>query len=57
MKKDKKTEAAEKKYRTLIEGRNKLNDEANALKEERNTLNTKKSEMIKEIDEFKVQRN
>ena len=49
--------SAEKKYQTLIEERNKLNDEANEIKDERNILNTKKTEMIKQMNELKDKRN
>lgn len=49
--------SAEKKYQALIEERNKLNDEANEIKDERNILNTKKTEMIKQMDELKDKRN
>lgn len=49
-------QSAEKKYQALIEGRNKLNDEANEVKDERNILNTKKTEMIKQMNELKDKR-
>lgn len=50
-------EGAEKRYRTLIEERDKLNLEANVVKEERDILNKQKSDSLDEMSKLKQERN
>lgn len=50
-------EGAEKRYRALIEERDKLNSEANVVKEERDILNKQKSDLLDEMSKLKQERN
>lgn len=48
---------AEKRYRALIEERDKFNQEAKLVREERDTLNQQKSALLAQLDELKAARN